>query len=140
MVTLLAALVFYAVLLITTCVYAIWKGGHDERAAGVALLAAAAATQIGSIAVPRWEGPEYGLILVDILFFLILLAIAHRSASFWPLWAASAQLVGTLTHLIVLMEGTIIAQVYATAQPFWAFPLLIALGIGTWGRHHASMQ
>lgn len=128
-----AALVLYAVLLVSTCTYAIWRGGKLERAGAICMIAAVVASQVVVAFGQGWRGPDYGLLGADALFFVALVVIAHMSKRFWPLWAAASQLVGTLTHFVVMFDASAVGKAYATVQPFWAFPILAAIAIGTRG-------
>lgn len=131
MLVLIAALVLFAVLALMICGYALWKGGRWERAAGASMLVAIVASNVAGVLGPHWSGPDYGLLAVNSAFFVVLVVIAHHSTRFWPLWAAASQLVGTLTHIVVILEKSVLAQAYETAQPFWGFPILVAIAVGT---------
>lgn len=134
MILLLAAFIFYLVAAIGTCALALVRGGRDERAVAIGyLIAALASTIVAMAGTANYRAPEYGVMAVDVLFFGFLMVIVARTRSFWPLWAAGAQLVGTVTHLAKVMQPSMAMEAYATVQPLWAFPLLISLAIGTLG-------
>jgi len=77
--------------------------------------------------------------VVDAALFLAFVAIAYRSTKFWPIWAAASQLVAVLTHWVVILNPSIVRTVYATAQPFWVFPVIIAIAVGT-RTHQRSLR
>lgn len=129
---LVLALVVYVVAVSLVCAAAYLRGGPNERAAASALLIAAALTQVAALSGNHWRGPEYGVMLVDVAFFGVLVVIALKSTRYWPIWAAASQLVGTLTHLPAVFGPSIPMETYASTQPFWAFPILAAIAWGTW--------
>ncbi len=141
---LLAAFVLYLTLLAATIVYALRKGGKTERLGAVTLLIAIVLSQFASTLGPSSRGPdgpgvETDLLVIDLALFLALLAIAYRSTKFWPIWAAAAQLIAVLTHWAVVLNPSLIRTIYATAQPFWIFPMLAAIAIGT-RAHQKSLR
>lgn len=79
----------------------------------------------------RWSSPETGLLGVDVALLVLLLTIALRSDRFWPLWAAGFHVIGTTIHLATFVEVDIWPPAYANAQAFWAWPVLVALLVGT---------
>lgn len=133
MVFLFAAFILYLVGLIGACVYALAKGGGSERAAVGIIVAAALLSQIASLMGNRWHGFEAYVMAVDAATFVAFVFLAKRSRKFWPIWAAAAQLIGTMTHLVVLFEPSIVLEVYASTQPFWALPVIVAMIVGTRG-------
>lgn len=141
---LIAALVLYLVLLVGTIVYALLKGGPDERSGAITILVGVLLTQVVSVIgpngnmAPGWFGPEIGVMATDVAVFIAFVAIAYRSEKFWPIWAAASQLVAVLTHGTVILDPSIVKMVYTTAQPFWVFPMLAALALGTRGHQKSS--
>jgi hypothetical protein len=134
---LLAALVLYLVFLVGTLAYALLRGGPDERSGAITILIGVLLTQVVSVVgpsgnmAPGWFGPEIGVMVTDVAVFIAFVAIAYRSKKFWPIWAAASQLVAVLTHWTVILDPSIVKMVYTTAQPFWVFPMLAALVLGT---------
>lgn len=131
-----AAFVLYLTLLVATLGYALRKGGKDERVAAVTILVGTLLSEIAShvgpsSAEPGWAGIEIDLMAIDVAAFIAFTAIAYRSKKFWPIWAAAAQLVAVLTHWAILLNPSVVRTVYAAAQPFWIFPVLAAVAIGT---------
>ena len=120
----------FITMLAACCGFALWQGRNSERWTAAALL-------LGAIASPLvqtsgfWE-PENGILVVDGLLLVYLLALALNSDRYWPLWAAGFQIVGTLIHVARFVDSSIWHSAYATAQVFWSYPVLLALGMGTW--------
>ncbi len=131
MIVLYIGLVFYAVVFPSICAYALVRGGTSERRVAIAYLIAAAVTMLGSAFGTHWRGPNWNVIVVDAAFLVALVVIARHSTRFWPLWAAASQLAGVLAHIPVIVNPDLPKQLYVSTQPFWAFPLLGSLLLGT---------
>lgn len=127
----LAALLF-------SCGIAFKWGGFDEHVASVAFLLATIATKVFTEF--NYSSTEIIVLLIDAMLLAALVVLALRSDRFWPLWAAAFQLVGTTVHLASMTETGDFAWAYAVGLIFWSYPVLIALGAGTWleGRHRRS--
>lgn len=134
---LVAGLVLYVVVLPGVLGFALLRGGRSERHAAIAFTLAAAATQLAVIGA-RWRAPDIPLMAVDAAFFVGLVWIAHRSRSFWPIWAAASQLVGTITHLAPGLQSGILPRAYIATAGVWAFPILAAILVGT--MNHARRE
>jgi urea transporter len=118
--------------LIGTCWFAIKHGGESERWGAAiifigAVLSLPAQTLFGS----HWDSPEYGLLTVDVLALIAFVALALRSNRFWPLWVTSFQVIAVVTHLATMADHLILPRAYSIAQPFWGYPMLLALVLGT---------
>jgi hypothetical protein len=133
-----AALLFYLFVVLAICASALIWGGRDERAAATGYIVAAAATWIVAMTQRvHYREPQYAVMAVDIVFLVFLLLIVRRSRRFWPLWVAAAHLVGIFTHIVRILQPSTLAEAYASVQPFWAFPMLFALAVGTF--HNRSV-
>lgn len=119
----------FAILLIGTCAFAFLQGRTDERVAAGAMLVAAALSPIALSA--GYASPETGVMGIDMALLVLLVIIALKSDRFWPLWAAGFHIVGTTIHLATFVEVDIWPPAYANAQAFWAWPVLVALLVGT---------
>ncbi|RYD52469.1 MAG: hypothetical protein EOP60_10355 [Sphingomonadales bacterium] len=129
---LIAVSVFYTFIAFTICASALIWGGRDERAVAVGFLITTVASWVAAaIQDGRYREPQYSVMVVDLFFFAFLLLIVRRSRRFWPLWVAAAHLVGTFTHVVRILQPSMLAEAYASVQPFWAFPMLFALAVGT---------
>jgi hypothetical protein len=120
----------FLTMLLGTCGMAFWKGRRSEKWTAVLLLAAAVASLF--VETKFFAGTETGVLAIDLTLLAYLLVLALQSDRFWPLWAAAFQVVGTSIHLASIVDSTIWPSAYATAQAFWAYPVLLALGAGTW--------
>lgn len=136
MIVLVAVSVFYIFAALTICAFAWIRGGRDERAVALGFLLAAAASWIAAdLQNALYRQPQYLVMVVDLFFLAFLLLIVERSRRFWPLWAAAAHLVGTFTHIARIFQPSMLAEAYASVQPFWAFPVLVALAVGTFNQN-----
>lgn len=118
---------------------AFWHGGRDERAAAIALLAATAITPVALS--HGYASPEFGVVIVDLAVFAILAMIALRSQAFWPMWAAGFQLCALSVHLAAAQMPHMMPAAYAETLAIWSYPVLAALGFGTWfeaGNRHGQ--
>ncbi|RYY24391.1 MAG: hypothetical protein EOP62_16910 [Sphingomonadales bacterium] len=137
---LLAASVLYVFVGLTICAAALIWGGRDERAAAAGFIVAAAASLVAAaVQDARYREPQYSVMVVDVIYLVFLLMIVQRSRRFWPLWAAAAHLVGTFTHVARIYHPSMLAEAYASVQPFWAFPVLFALAVGTFHNRSAMI-
>ena len=105
-------------------------GGRDERLAALAVLGATLMTPL--VQSYGFKGPETGIVIVDFALFAALAAIAMRSRSFWPIWAAGFQLCALAVHMAAAAMPGIMPGAYAETLVIWSYPVLLALGIGTW--------
>ena len=119
--------VYWAVLFATTSI-AFWKGGQPERLTAVALFTASLATPI--FVMSLFSAPEFGVLAIDVLLLGWLVWLAVTNDRFWPLPAAGFHLVGTVIHVVRILDPSIIQFAYAHAQAFWAYPVFAAL---IWG-------
>ena len=120
---------------VISCGMAVKWGGVDERLASLGFILATLASHV-------WTRSDYALtetivLMIDAALLLGLVVLALRSDRFWPMWAAAFQLVGTTVHFASMMATADYASAYGVALVFWSYPVLIALGVGTWfeGRH-----
>lgn len=113
-------------------------GGRDERLAATGFVMATAATSVVNRA--NYYQTESGVLIVDLFLLVGLVILALRSDRFWPMWAAAFQLVGTTVHFASMAETGDFAWAYAVGLIFWSYPVMVALGLGTWfeGRHRRS--
>jgi len=139
MLPLLAVFVLYLAALIATLAYALRKGGEDERRGILTILVGALLSELASHSGPDGDGPQLDVMAIDVAVFIVFVALAYRSKKFWPIWAAASQLVAVLTHWTLVLDPSMFRTVYAAAQPFWVFPMLAAIALGTHA-HQRSLR
>ncbi|QMW23481.1 hypothetical protein [Sandaracinobacteroides saxicola] len=123
----LTAILFLTVLFAVTAL-ALLRGGREERTVAFALVAAALLTPV--VAAHGFEQPEAGVVLVDALLFALLIAVAVRSACFWPTWAAGFQLGALMVHVAAMAVPHMIPAAYIDTLAIWSYAVLFALAGG----------
>ena len=132
-------LVVYVIAFPTLCVFAWFRGGVTERRVATAYAIAAIVSIFADLFGNHWHGPNWNVIVVDILFLIVLVVIARQSTRFWPLWAAASQLAGCLAHFPAIMNPAFPKELYLSTQPYWALPLLVSLMIGAISAHRQRL-
>jgi len=117
-------------LLIAVCGAALWKGRLEERIIAGAMLLGALATYV--LRDPRWQGPQWSSFAIDIAFLVLLVVISLRTKRFWPLTMAAFQLLAVVIHTARILDSTLSAWAYATAEVIFTQLTLVALAVGTW--------
>lgn len=128
---------------IACLVYAMRCGGKPERAA-VIVLACANVTSIFAIYfLPRSAGfgtLAEALALVDFLLLLSLIWIALRANRLWTIVLAGLQLSLVLIHLSKALYSALPAASYGIFAQFWAWPMIVAVAIGTRNHRKRTME
>ncbi len=83
-----------------------------------------------------WSGLEVGIFAIDIVGLFALLCLTIKSDRFWPMWATAFQLLAVTIHTAMMVDPQITPWAFGTGAVFWAYPMLLALAIGS--REHAS--
>jgi hypothetical protein len=122
-------------MLFSICLYALWRGGRDERLVATLCLVGTLATLLAvSPLSVRYQGVEHGLALVDLGVLAGFITVALTSQRFWPLWVAGFQLTTTFGHGLKAIDSNFLPYAYGVALQFWAYPILVILAVGTWRR------
>lgn len=127
--------IFYGVLIWTIFVYALRRGGWEERLAIIGVIANAYLTVL--VASPKntlFNHLETPILLVDIALLMLLLGISLRSEKFWPLWITAMHALSTLAHLSPFVPD-MQPLGYWRAAASWSWPMLIVIALGI-HRHH----
>jgi hypothetical protein len=123
--------IFYAIQ-VAASGYALWRGGAPERLTGLALLAAAASTGILQRDSPSlFSGLEIGVMIVDLLLLMAMVAITLHADRFWPAWITALHALGSGAHLAKAISPDVIRLVYALLAAAWSYPIVLVLVIGT---------
>lgn len=109
--------------------YAIARGGRQEQAAGLAMLAAWVLSPFVADT-GDWLHPQVGILLVDLALLGLLLWIALRTDRYWPLAAAALHLLGTVMHAVYMADPSILPRAYITVSVLWSYLVLAALVLG----------
>jgi len=131
----------FRTLLIGIVLFALWRGGRDERiVAAVCLIGSIISQLVAAPISERFQNVELGVLVVDLMVLGGFLAVALRSYRFWPLWVAGLQLTTILGHILKGLDTALIPQAYGAALTFWGYPILAVLLIGTWRSHQRSRR
>ncbi len=132
---------FFLLVLVSTASYAGWCGGWPERAGAAIMVAASLLSVVAAMSFyPGWDSPEAGILIVDLLMLAALINLALYSDRYWPLWVTSFHLIAVTIHLASLADRSVAALAYASAQEFWAYPMLVMLAVGTWNHRRRTTQ
>ena len=125
------AYLYYAFLLVC-CGYAIMRGGRSEYyGAGIMTLGSLSTLAVARAFGSSWSQVEVGIFVIDVVGLVALIFLAFRSDRFWPMWAASFQLLAVTVHTVMLLDPQITPWAFGTGAVFWAYPMLLALAIGS---------
>ena len=125
----------FRILLICVVLYALIRGGRDERAVALMCVIGTIATiLVISPLAHRFDNVETGVVAIDVLMFAGFVGVALFSYRFWPLWVAGLQLTTLIGHALKGMSTDLVPQVYGAALNFWSYPIVLILAVGTW-RH-----
>lgn len=127
--------VIFEAVFLSTCGYALWRGGSPERIASLALLIAATVTPLLRQRVPtEFQHIEVNLMLIDLAVFGAMVALAFVSERFWPLWMAAMAGITVLVHLSIGMKFQPVPWAYWRSEALWSYPMQLLLAVATW-RH-----
>ena len=112
------------------CGLAIWRGRDEERLAAGGNLASWA---IGLVVFEvQSQAIQWAVMVTDLGLLSLYLWIALRSRRHWPLFAAGFTLLMVITHIARAVDTGISGWAYITAQIFWSYLVLLAIGYGAW--------
>lgn len=133
--------IFFWLLLLVSCGYALWRGRRYERMAAMVFIGATVISIILRSPIEgRYSGVEISDLVIDTAVLAAVIAIALVSDRFWPLWAAGLQLVDSLSHIMKAVRADLLPHVYGAAERFWSYPILIILFIGAWRQHRRTTR
>jgi hypothetical protein len=117
------------VVVILVCAAAVWRGGRDERIAGIALAVGVVLSKV----VYSHQGlqTEWGLFFVDVGMLAVLTWIALTTTRYWPIFAAAFQFLAVIIHLARLADRSLGGWAYISAEILFGYLLAGALAIGT---------
>lgn len=134
-------IIFFWLLLATSCGYALLRGGRCERIAAFVFLSATIVSILAHSPVHvRYVAIELSDLIIDVLVLAALLSLALLSDRFWPLWVAGLQLTTTMSHLLKWIQPDLLPLAYAAAERFWSYPILIILLFGAWRQHRRQRE
>jgi hypothetical protein len=137
----LALRILYDTVLVASCLFAARYGGRAERQGAAIMFVGSMLTWL--VEQPQifdWRFSRGGLLALDIVILIAFFALAQSSNRFWPLWATACHLIAVTTHLVILLEPDRVLQAYAILQGFWAYPMLLAIVIGTGSQRRRQVR
>lgn len=124
--------VFWA-LVVSTCLYALWRGGAPERIGAAIFIIGGLLSAAAISARPvRFLSIESGVLAVDLAMLAAFVVLALRAERFWPIWMTALHIVSTAGHAVKAVDPAMIRLGYAFAMAFWAYPMLLLLVAATW--------
>lgn len=121
----------FLTLLLSTCLYALVRGGAPERIAACILILATLASAITlELSRQRYLRTEVDTMWVDIAMTCAFLALALRAQRYWPMWISMVQLDLVATHLVMFSPDTG-PWSYWAMQALWSYPAPVLLAVGT---------
>jgi len=128
-------------LLAAVCLYALWRGGKDERVvAACCMIGTGATLLVVSPLRQRYASLEEGLLFVDLAVLAGFITVALRSKRFWPLWVAGLQLTTSVGHMLKGVDQELLPRAYGAALQFWSYPILLLLAVGTYRFHRTQSR
>jgi hypothetical protein len=121
----------WPVALLGVCIITVWRGRDEERLAAGALLANWA---LDLVLVNRTHVYDLHMeiLATDLALLVLYLWLALRSRRYWPLFAASFQLLVIFTHLGRAVDPAVRTWAYLTAEVLWSYLVLFAIAFGAW--------
>jgi len=81
---------------------------------------------------------EVEVFAIDVAGLFALIGLTIKSDRFWPIWATAFQLLAVTVHTAMMVDPEITPWAFATGAVFWAYPMLLALAIGSC--EHVSLE
>lgn len=118
----------WAVALLSTCGFALWKGDKPEQAGSMVCLISWLATTVALTTVT----PKYVWLLIDLGVLAAFGVIAWRSSRSWPMFATAFQAIGVGVHFASMLDVEIGEFAYISALAISSYGVLATLAVGTW--------
>lgn len=122
----------YYIFLVVCCGYAIWRGSRFEYlGAAIMMVGSLSTLAVGRLGGSTWTSVEGGIYAVDIVALVALIHLTLKSDRFWPMWATAFHLLAVAIHTAMVVAPQVTPWAFATGAAFWAYPMLLALAIGS---------
>lgn len=126
--------------LLLVVAYAWRRGGAPERIVAAMLLTAAVATVVvRSDFATRFSWVHPQIVVVDVILFCGLLAVALRADRIWPMPLTALQGVTLMGHVGKILNPDLWSLGYAVMIALPVLPGITILAIGTW-RHQRRVR
>lgn len=120
----------FFLILLGSCLYALWRGRMPERLTAIALMFAWIATQVVNSRNPLM--PEYGMLAVDLILLVVLVGLALLSGRRWLMAASACHLLTVGDHVAMMLDMSILSYAYRTVMVIWGYAVILAMVLGTW--------
>jgi len=127
------SVVFFYVLFLSCCSFALWRGGAPERWGATLEVLAVVLTIVVQLRIrpdDRFQDFSWGIFWVDGAFLASLCLLALAADRFWPIAAAGFQVADMVAHLAKVVAPDILPYGYSWGIQFWGYPKLILFVIG----------
>jgi hypothetical protein len=132
-------ILLFNVLLVATCGYALLRGGGPEQVAAIMLFCAAMATLALNLTAPlSFRGLEIGVLAIDLLLLVGLIALSLCADRFWTLWITAFHASAVAVHLVRMTNPQLLPFVYLVAAGLMSIPMQLVLAWAT-RRHQTRM-
>jgi hypothetical protein len=116
-------------LLALCCTFAATVGGQSGRVGSMMLIGASIATWLWELS-SSWAQTHIPVMVIDIMLFVGLYALAIRSKSYWPIWATGFHLLTVAGHFASFIMPDFRLGIYWRFSGIWAVLVLMAMVIG----------
>lgn len=118
----------YLLLLLSSVILIFWKGKWEERLVLAALTIGSLLTPLLHAQTERdWLTPDIALFVNELCVTIVILFVAYRSRSFWPIPIAAFQMLALLTPFAALMGQDLVSYAVGMMQGMWAYPQLLIM-------------
>lgn len=122
----------YYIFLFVCCGYAILHGARSEYiGTAIMIIGSLSSLAVGSLLGTPWTGLEAEIFAIDVVALIALIGLTLKSDRFWPIWATAFHLLAVTIHAAMMVAPQITPWAFATGSVFWAYPMLLALAIGS---------
>lgn len=127
--------------LLLCAAYAFIAGGGPERIGAAAYTLSVAATHLILWShSSEYDAVEFGVLIVDVLIFIIFTILAVRANRYWPIWVSALLGLGVLGHLARWVGPDVIPWAYAVILTIWSYPILAIMALGTFNHQQRLKQ
>jgi hypothetical protein len=112
---------------------ALWRGRWPERIGAMAMIIAWIASAALHDA-SQLRGPQSVIMAIDIMLFLVLLAIALKSDRWWPMWACAFHGLSVVLALAMLADPRVWSRAGFIASGVFSYLTMLALFLGALAR------
>jgi len=110
--------------------FAFLKGDEPERV-GASAFALALLASLLLQDDSRLSGPQWGLMIIDIVMLGVYAALAWKSRRSWPVWAGALQALIVMSHLLTFIDLRPPLAAFYAVMNLASYGILLVIVIGT---------